>query len=192
MRRTPQLAALAATIMAAGACQVAPPAAEVPGVPAPPTGDFVTVPRPLQPWTPAGLEEQPRMDVLRAVSPPEFSPATTAWRAAARPIPPGFRAGDARAARNWTQPGLVVADLARELGLPATLGTDAWELTSRVLAVDANNATGILLQWGLLDDAVAGSDLRIGLRRDAQGWYVERLDERLHCRRGVTAEGLCI
>ena len=64
--------------------------------------------------------------------------------------------------------------------------------TARIWRAE-DDAIGVILNWGLQDDSVAGHDFRIHMRRDADGgWMVERLEERFHCARGVTADGLCI
>jgi len=66
-----------------------------------------------------------------------------------------------------------------------------WEQTTRVFVDGSDGATGVVLQWGLLDDAVAGRDYRVSMRRAADMWRVERVEQRFHCRRGVSALGRC-
>jgi hypothetical protein len=71
------------------------------------------------------------------------------------------------------------------------LGDAVWEQTTRVLADDNGTATGVVLQWGFMDDAVAGRDFRVSMRRTGTVWKVEGIERRFHCQRGVSAGGQC-
>lgn len=138
-------------------------------------------------WSGEGLESQPRLELLRERSRElGFEPGTTPWRAA----PDAMRqaAADTVAAAS---PGAAASRLAAALGWTEQLGDAAWEQTTRVWFADEDRAIVVVLQWGLLDDAVAGHDLRVELRRVDGAWQVETVEERFHCQRRVTDEGLC-
>lgn len=146
-----------------------------------------TVPEPAPEWTRGGLDAQPRMAELRRQAPggPEYVPATTAWRVREdAPAVPARTSGPA------ASPGAVVAEMAVALGWADILGEAAWEQTTRIWR-EEDQAVGVVLLWGLQDDAVAGRDLRVHLRRSREGWEVERVEERFHCRRKVTDDGRC-
>jgi hypothetical protein len=70
------------------------------------------------------------------------------------------------------------------------LGDEVWEQTTRIF-YDDERAVGVVLLWGFEDDAVAGRDYRIHMRLRAGAWRVERIEERDHCSRRVTTDGLC-
>ena len=140
---------------------------------------------PAPPRTPEGLVEQLHTYFADEALPEGVQPGTTAWEAA--DIPPGF--GEADGSGHAT-PGELVTALVGELA-GVQLGSDAWEVTARVLAGEDGEATAAVLTWGLADDAIAGSDLRLYLARGDAGWYVESAEERFRCRRGVS-DGLCV
>jgi hypothetical protein len=139
-------------------------------------------------WSREGLEAQPRMAEFRrrtAAAMAEFAPGTTAWRA--RGVPGGATALPAAAS-----PGALLHAVALALGWPEALGEDAWEQSYRVWREGPDRALGTVLVWGLQDDSLVGQDLLVRMRRGAAGWVVEGVEERFHCGRGVTAEGLCV
>ena len=140
-------------------------------------------------WSEEGLETQDRMEELRALR-PEMEPGTTPWRASRHQIPDELARGDR--AEGPATPGAALTQLAAELNLADGIGVEAWEQTFRVLQDDGEAAVGVILLWGFKDDSLAGSDLRVHLERGDQAWYVEELEERAHCRRGVTDDGLCL
>lgn len=146
--------------------------------------------QPASPRTPEGLVEQ-----LHALFPPDpelgFEPGTTPWEET--PVPDGFGEGQAA----YDSAGALLTALAEDLAAQQ-LGGDVWEVTTRVLfdppeaGLDAEAATGAILQWGFLDDAVAGSDHRVALRRGDDGWFVASAEQRSRCARGVSDDGLCV
>lgn len=153
----------------------------------PPPSPEPTVTAP--PWSREGLEAQERLEVLRQRTPPElgFDPGTTPWRPARLPVEPG--AVDALRAAT---PGALLALVVERIGWNDGLGGEVWEQTLRVWSGAPGEAVGVVLRWGLQDDAVAGHDLRVHTREGADGWAVTGIEERFHCARGVTAEGLCL
>jgi hypothetical protein len=142
-------------------------------------------------WDREGVAAQPRMAELQLRTPRElgYAPGTTPWRAAGIEVPPRFRSPSAAGAAT---PGALVTALALPLGWMDPLGEEVWEQTTRVWLEGEDAAVAVVLRWGLKDDALAGHDHRVHMRRGGEGWYIERMEERFHCRRGVTAEDLCI
>lgn len=140
-------------------------------------------PQPAPPHSPEGLVEQLHSYLDGGVE--GGDPASTGWQPA--DVPEGFAQPDEG---GYETPGELVHALAGEFAA-AQLGADLWELTVRVLEGEADEATAAVLTWGLADDAVVGSDLRLYLARGDAGWYVESAEERVHCRRGVS-DGLCV
>jgi hypothetical protein len=136
-------------------------------------------------WSREALEIQERMVELRRRTSRASSatPDTTPWREVSAPA-------GARTLKNTTPGGLLLAVTSSQ-GWADMLGDAAWEQTLRVWADDKDAAVGVVLLWGFMDDAVAGHDFRISMRRVDAAWSVERIEDRYHCRRKVTAEGRC-
>ncbi len=139
-------------------------------------------------WTREGLEEQPRLELLRqgVSSSLGYEPGTTPWEEipySPPSAPPEVPPPDS--------PGAALANLVGALGWMDLLGEGVWEQTMRVWAPDSDQAVGVVLQWGLQDDAVAGRDLRAHMVRVEGTWQVERLERRFHCRRQVSEAGAC-
>ncbi|QBI18767.1 hypothetical protein ER308_03845 [Egibacter rhizosphaerae] len=137
--------------------------------------------------------EEGLVDQLRTYFPPPddlpegWEPGVGDWREI--DVPEGFGEGT-----GFEAPGqLLTAYAEQQVGAEFGLGGDVWETTLRVLDEDpeTGEATGAHLEWGLADDAVVGSDTRLELRDDGDGWYVESAEQRPHCRRGVTDDGTC-
>lgn len=139
------------------------------------------------PWSAEGLEAQPRIDELRRRVPPElgYRPGTTEWRRAEASLQQ--RSTEFTAA----EPGVLLHSLLPVLDEAHPLGGEVWERTVRLLSEEGGRAVGVVLEWGLMDDSLAGRDLRLHLVEREGSWRVERVEERFHCRRGITGEGLC-
>jgi len=140
-------------------------------------------------WTPEGLLHQPEMEPLRILGEEYgFSPGTTEWRdfdpdLYAEFTEPGQRGEDT--------PAELLVSLVRELPLTVSLGRDLWEVTLRIMSQD-DEAVGVIMFWGLKDDATAGIDYRVTMENDGGTWYVSLVQERYHCRRGVCeVEQIC-
>ena len=138
---------------------------------------------PPDPWTQEGLEYQPEMGALqRRVRPQDaVKPGTTAWAMSPDPVPP-LRADS---------PGALLGALVHAQSWAGVLGVAAWEETLRVLPASGDVAEGVVLQWGFMDDAVAGRDFRVFMRRRAETWTIDRIEQRYHCRRAVGADQRC-
>lgn len=132
-------------------------------------------------WSREGLEEQPRLQEFKAqAGAAGMDPGTTQWRLA-EPLPSADVTG-------WDSPGELLIAMASEMTWDEALGRDTWEMTMRILSTAEREAVGMILIWGLKDDAVAGVDYRITLHRDERGWSVARIERREHCRRGLTSD----
>ena len=153
-----------------------------PSFQAPPTATPAAS-EPPDPWTREGLEYQAEMNALRRRVRPQDAvrPGTTAWATLVDPVP-SLRANS---------PGALLGALVRAESWADVLGEAAWEETLRVLPADGDVAEGIVLQWGFMDDAVAGRDFRVFMRRTAGMWTIDRIEKRYHCRRAVGADQLC-
>jgi hypothetical protein len=139
------------------------------------------------PWTREAVDVQERMAELRQRTPPDSgaTPGTTSWRISSEPAVGGARVVHA------ATPGALLASLSVSHGWADVLGDAAWEQTMRVWTDGNDVAVGVVLLWDFMDDAVAGHDWRISMRRTGNGWGVERIEERYHCRRKVSADGRC-
>jgi hypothetical protein len=137
-------------------------------------------------WSAEGLAVQPRLDELGQRIPPDmgWQPATTSWQQARRDVPDALRNDGAGS------PGVLLYRLAETWDWAASLGLEVWEHTLRVHQTDDDHATGVMLAWGFMDDSLAGGDLRVQMSRDNATWRIVAIEERHHCVRGVTGDGL--
>lgn len=142
--------------------------------------------RAAPPDTEAALDAQPRMALLMQRTPPDmgFSPGTTPWS----PLPEALTAGAGAASAD--NPGAAFLAFVAEMDQGVIAEEIAWEETTR-LKTSGDRAVGIVLQWGYLDDAVAGRDFRVSLRHGDAEWRVVGVEQRFHCRRGVADGGYC-
>ena len=140
-------------------------------------------------WQADGLDAQPRLPELRAIMPEDmgFDPGSTQWREADAMTPRDFEP----AARETATPGALLFALAAQRADSARLGRDVWETTLRVLEETDDKAIGIIMEWGLKDDAVAGQDMRVRMRREGDEWSISGMERRFHCSRGVTDTNRC-
>ena len=143
---------------------------------------------PAQQRTAEGLIDQLRARILQAQPdlPEGFEPGATDWQP--------FEVPSAVDGTDDT-PGEVMTALVTEIEA-ASLGTEQWETTIRVLLDedDPDLAYGAVLAWGFKDDAVSGRDVRITLTRtDDDRWQPGGAEQRFQCMRGVTDDGeLCV
>jgi hypothetical protein len=145
-----------------------------------------TAAEPARMFSDEGLTEQLRAHLPRPALPDHFEPGVTAWREA--PIPSGFGEDEAR---DYRSAGAIATAVAARVSSDL-LGIDLWEVTTRALVSDdGTEAAAAVLMWGLKDDAGEGEDLRLELREGARGWYVEAMERRSWCRRGVVDDHLC-
>jgi hypothetical protein len=142
-------------------------------------------------WRRDGLEAQPRLADLRARIPPDlgYTPATSPWKPSRREVPARLADPDHAQA---DAPGILLYRLVEAWKLPEALGQYVWEHTARVHIDGDDHAYGIVLVWGLQDDSLAGTDLRVRMRRKGASWFITAVEERYQCARGITDDGLCI
>lgn len=143
-------------------------------------------------WSDDGLATQDRMEQLREEarqSDMAQEPESTPWKDSEREVPEELAGPDGDGAQT---PGALLFELASELRMSAGLGAEVWEQTVRVLSENDDEAVGVIMQWGFKDDSLAGSDLRVQMERGQERWFVAEMEERFHCRRGVTDDGLCL
>lgn len=69
---------------------------------------------------------------------------------------------------------------------------DAGVLPTRMESQDADSAVGVLVEPVTGDDSVRETEFRLRMRREGGAWTVAGVERRSRCRRGVTAEGLCL
>lgn len=144
---------------------------------------------PPSPWTREGLADPLRRYLEPAAGPPEWQPGATPWEEV-----PVARHLQADAPGHDSPAELLLAHTAQGEGRAMGLGQDAWEVTLRVLPHDGDPtvATGVIQVWGYKDDSLEGRDLRLHLEEGEEGWFVTKKERRLHCRRGVTDDHLCV
>lgn len=140
-------------------------------------------------WSREGLLHQPGMEPLRILGEEYgFSPGTTEWRDSDPDLYGEFTDPDQA---GEDTPAELLAGLARALPLTASLGRDLWEVTLRIMPED-DEAVGVIMFWGLKDDATAGIDYRVTMENYGGPWYVTLVEERYHCRRAVCeVEQIC-
>lgn len=142
-------------------------------------------------WSRESLEAQPRMASLQRQTSTDlgYVPGTTSWRRADIDV---SRGGEEPASERADSPDALLTRVTPILRGAGEVGGDVWERTTRIWQEQENEAVAVVLHWGLKDDALAGHDYRVTMRRNGQGWHIDRIDERFHCRRLVTEDGLCV
>lgn len=132
------------------------------------------------------LEHQPQMRLFQqrgTVRVYLSVPETTSWMPADPGLSEQFLIG---AVAGWKTPGELILALATELRSADWLGTEgSVELRLSALETAPDRAVGVIMQWGMADDSVAGADYRITMRKDNAGWLVEQVELRYHAARGV-------
>ncbi len=93
----------------------------------------------------------------------------------------------------WQNPGKLLLAFMTDVEVSNLLGQDVWEINSRIEFSDDNNAEGYIMSYGLFDDSIAGSDIKLTMKRENGFWYIESAEEREQCSRGVGENGgLCL
>ena len=134
------------------------------------------------------LLAQPELQAYRDRLDPELGhvPGSTPWQPFDDDLPGGVMEATYPSASEALQ------EIAASLDLEAAGGVGEQPTSTTRLLVQGTTATGVVLRWGLPDDAIAGEDIRIHMQREADGWRIDRAQVRYHCRRGVTDDGLCV
>ncbi|TYS66972.1 hypothetical protein FZC76_15685 [Sutcliffiella horikoshii] len=90
--------------------------------------------------------------------------------------------------QTWDAPGLLMNAWILDVGLSSGLGMDVWEINTRIDLSDENNAEGYIMSYGMRDDSVGGSDIKLTMLKENGFWYVEKAEVRYRCSRGVSED----
>jgi hypothetical protein len=107
--------------------------------------------------------------------------ASTTWRK----LDAEFDKVNASPHQTGQSPGLLLVALITDLKVSESLGQEVWEVNSRIEFIDENNAIGYIMSYGFSDDSVAGSDIKVTMKKDNGFWYIETAEEREQCYRGL-------
>lgn len=122
--------------------------------------------------------------------PPPFpgSAGANAWRMDEEP-PEGFGPGTAGFASAGSLLEALLSDVVqRDGGMP-----EGTRLSGGMLEESSDTATAWVYVTGMMDDSVAGAEIRLLMRLAPAGWFIAELSWRDHCRRGVDVAGiLCL
>ncbi|WP_226682228.1 hypothetical protein [Sutcliffiella horikoshii] len=90
--------------------------------------------------------------------------------------------------QTWDAPGLLLNAWMLDVGLSSGLGMDVWEINTRIDVKDDVIAEGYIMSYGMRDDSVGGSDIKLTMLKENDYWYVEKAEVRYRCSRGVSEE----
>ncbi|MGD6776604.1 hypothetical protein [Sutcliffiella horikoshii] len=95
--------------------------------------------------------------------------------------------------QSWESPGVLMNAWMLDVGSSNGLGMDVWEINTRIGFSDENIAEGYIMSYGMRDDSIAGSDIKLTMLKENDFWYVEKAEVRYRCSRGVSEEeDLCL
>ena len=95
--------------------------------------------------------------------------------------------------QTWGSPGVLMNAWMLDVGLSNGLGMDVWEINTRVDFSDEVMAEGYIMSYGMQDDSVTGSDIKLTMLKENDFWYVKKAEVRFRCSRGVSEdEDLCL
>ncbi|WP_404468865.1 hypothetical protein [Sutcliffiella horikoshii] len=95
--------------------------------------------------------------------------------------------------QTWESPGVLMNAWMLDVGLSNGLGMDVWEINTRIDLSDEAIAEGYIMSYGMRDDSVSGSDIKLSMLKEHDFWYVEKAEVRYRCSRGVSEdEDLCL
>ncbi len=137
------------------------------------------------PALPAIPDTPPDLAANPTPPPVPFSPDTgvTPWAALELPSEPWSQTAESAGALLRRVRDVVAAQLEEP---------DASVLPTRMESQDADSAVGVLVEPVTGDDSVRETEFRLRMRREGGAWSVAGVERRSRCRRGVTAEGLCL
>lgn len=115
-----------------------------------------------------------------------FEPGSLDWRDYTGTSFQGFSETDS----TYTETGMLVYDWLDEVNINGHWG-ELSETAIRVRLQDEESAEAIILQWGLKDDSIYGIDYLLQLQQSDGNWFIESVQERYHCGRGVSGD-LCL
>ncbi|WP_404347595.1 hypothetical protein LG311_18205 [Sutcliffiella horikoshii] len=94
--------------------------------------------------------------------------------------------------QTWESPGVLMNAWMLDVGLSNGLGMDVWEINTRIDLSDEAIAEGYIMNYGMRDDSVSGSDIKLTMIKENDFWYVEKAEVRYRCSRGVSEdEAVC-
>ncbi len=68
-----------------------------------------------------------------------------------------------------------------------------WEINTRIAYSDEVKAEGYIMSYGMREDSVSGSDIRLTMLKESDFWYIDRAEIRDRCSRNVSEdEDLCL
>ncbi|MCD8508632.1 MAG: hypothetical protein LRY73_01105 [Bacillus sp. (in: Bacteria)] len=135
-----------------------------------------------------GFYEQHWMYFLKkADNPLGHEPGTTDWRPYSGDGGQGFSEGES----TFAAPGDLVYEWIGEATIPNSWG-EVDETAVRVRQDGEDAAEAIILHWGFKDDSIRGTDYLLEMRQSDNVWYIESIEERNHCGRGVTEDDICL
>ncbi|UAL46867.1 hypothetical protein K7887_18685 [Sutcliffiella horikoshii] len=94
--------------------------------------------------------------------------------------------------QTWESPGVLMNAWMLDVGLSNGLGMDVWEINTRIDFSDEAIAEGYIMSYGMRDDSVSGSDIKLSMLKENDFWYVEKAEVRFRCSRGVSEDDLCL
>lgn len=95
--------------------------------------------------------------------------------------------------QTWDNPGKLLLAFMTDLEVSNFLGQGVWEVNSRIKFLDENNALGYIMSYGLFDDSTAGTDIKLKMKKENGFWYIQSVEERDHCSRGIGEKsGFCL
>ncbi|NMH75360.1 hypothetical protein HF078_19975 [Bacillus sp. RO2] len=95
--------------------------------------------------------------------------------------------------QSWKSPGLLMNAWMLDVETSYGLGMDVWEINTRIDFSDEDEAEGYIMSYGIRDDSVAGSDVKLTMLKENNFWYVEKVEVRDRCSRGVSEDkDLCL
>ncbi|MDN4608561.1 hypothetical protein [Sporosarcina highlanderae] len=95
--------------------------------------------------------------------------------------------------QTWENPGKLLLAFMTDVEVSNYLGREIWEINSRIKFLDENNALGYIMSYGLHDDSAAGSDIKLTMKKENGFWFIELVEQREQCSRGIGEEsGFCL
>jgi hypothetical protein len=116
------------------------------------------------------------------------SAGATAWQSSEDRAPDGFGEGLAEYDSPKALMEALISKARQENGIP-----DGVQLRAGVYEQRDAAAVIYMQLRGLADDSLVGQEVRLTVRRGADGWFVDGVEYRNHCSRGVdAAHAMCL
>jgi hypothetical protein len=135
-----------------------------------------------------GLTEPAPTQLPTTPQPFVGSAGATTWQSSEDRAPDGFGEGVAA----YDTPQVLMEALIRRAQQEGQIPDDA-QLRAGVYEERDSSAVVYVQLRGLADDSVAGQEVRMTVRRGRDGWFVDGVEYRNHCSRGIdAATKLCV